>query len=66
MPGQRNTQEEGGQGGFDPISGRDDDKPIIEDKEMTEEEKEIEAERLYHLIERLSATGIIKPVFQSS
>jgi hypothetical protein len=32
--------------------------------EMTDEEKEAEGERLYHLIEKLNNTGVIKTVFQ--
>jgi hypothetical protein len=58
-------QVEALQSGLDPISGRGEDTSTEDQDEMTEEEKEIEAERLYHLIERLSATGIITHVFQS-
>jgi hypothetical protein len=66
IPGQENAHNGGMQSELDPISGRAGELLGEYQDEMTEEEKEVEAERLYHLIERLSATGIIKPVFQSS
>jgi len=47
---------------LDPISASKQIESTVE--EMTQEEKEVEAEKLYCLMDRLSKQGIIKPVFK--
>jgi hypothetical protein len=60
--GSTSTESDADVGAYNPVTGQRlsaEDVPASEDQEMTQDEKEREAERLFILFERLKATGVV-------